>query len=87
VKVFSGAEEVTRMAGQWAEVRPLDHGTCQVTMRVESLEWPAMLLGALDADFEVVTPAELTGHLREIGRRFTRCCAPVSPRPVPNDVS
>ncbi len=72
VTVFASAETVRKVTGHWAEVTPIDDGSCRLEMRVESFDWPAMLLGALDARFEVVSPPELTAHLRSVGERFVR---------------
>jgi predicted DNA-binding transcriptional regulator YafY len=41
-------------------------------MTANSLDWPAMALGSVGADFEVISPPELTAHLREWGERFVR---------------
>lgn len=72
VTVFAPAEAVTRVTGRWAEVQSVDADSCRLEMRVDTLDWPAMLLGALGAEFDVVAPPELTDHLRRIGERFTR---------------
>lgn len=72
VTVFAAADTVKRVAGQWAEVKPVDDSTCQIVMRVDTFDWPVMLLGAIDVEFEVITPPELTDHLRQIGERFVR---------------
>jgi len=47
-------------------------GRCRLTMRADSLDWPAMLLGSLGADFEVVSPPELLDHVRRWARTFDR---------------
>jgi predicted DNA-binding transcriptional regulator YafY len=41
-------------------------------MTVASLDWPALALGGLGADFEVVRPPELRDLLREWADRFGR---------------
>jgi hypothetical protein len=41
-------------------------------MQVDSLDWPAMVLGGLGADFEVVTPPELLAIVRDWARTFER---------------
>jgi hypothetical protein len=43
---------------------------------VDSLDWPAAVLGSLGAEFEVVEPAELRDHLHRIGERFVRAGTP-----------
>lgn len=45
-------------------------------MTSDSLDWPALVLGATGADFEVVSPPELVEHVREWGQRFGRATAP-----------
>ena len=66
----ASAAEVRRHTGRWAEVTELDDGGCLMEMKVDTFNWPAMLLGAIDADFEVVQPPELADQLRAIGERF-----------------
>lgn len=44
-------------------------------MNVDSLDWPAMVLGALGADFTVRAPDELAAYIRGMGERFTRATA------------
>lgn len=75
VLVHDTAERVRRASMPWAEVEPRDASSCVLRMRVDYLAWPAMLLGDLGADFEVLAPPELAAHLAEIGARFTRSTA------------
>lgn len=72
VRVMAPADEVAKVTGRWAEVSPLDGSTCRLQMDVDTLDWPVLLLGAIDADFEVVSPAELADRVRKVGARFTR---------------
>ena len=44
-------------------------------MNVDSLDWPAMVLGTLGVDFTVRAPDELAAYVRETGERFTRATA------------
>jgi hypothetical protein len=44
-------------------------------MNVDSLDWPAMVLGALGVDFTVRAPDELAAYVHEMGERFTRATA------------
>jgi WYL domain len=46
-----------------------------LTMNVDSLEWPLMVLAQLDADFEVEVPPELRDLVRGTAERFTRAAA------------
>jgi predicted DNA-binding transcriptional regulator YafY len=72
VTIFAGADVVRQVTGRWAEVTPTDDDSCRLEMRVETFDWPAMVLGALKADFKVVSPPELIEHLNDIGARFVR---------------
>jgi len=76
VTIFASVEAVKRVSGHWAEVTPIDEDSCRLEMRVESFGWPVMLLGALDARFEVVTPPEFTEHLRAVAARFVQASTP-----------
>ena len=55
--------------GHWGEVEPLGDG-CVLSMKVDSLHWPVMVLTQLDADFEVEEPEELREQLARAGERF-----------------
>jgi predicted DNA-binding transcriptional regulator YafY len=73
VTVLAPAAAVTPLAGHWATVTAVDADSCVLTMDVDTLDWPVLLLGSLAADFEVVTPPELVSRLRSVGERFARC--------------
>jgi predicted DNA-binding transcriptional regulator YafY len=66
------ATAVARTVAPWATVEPIDDDTCRLRMSVDSLDWPAMLLGAVGADFDIVDPPELRDHIRAIGDLFSR---------------
>jgi predicted DNA-binding transcriptional regulator YafY len=70
--VHAPAEQVRARIGQWSTVESIDEGTCRVRMTVESLEWSALALGVVGAEFEMVGSPELTDLIREWGTRFTR---------------
>lgn len=72
VTIFAPAETVRQVTAHWAEVEPVDDSACRMTMRVDTLDWPALLLGTIGAEFEVVTPPELGERLRTIGECFVR---------------
>ena len=44
-----------------------------LTMNVDSLEWPVMVLAEVDADFEVESPPELTALVSRTADRLERC--------------
>ncbi|MFC5722033.1 helix-turn-helix transcriptional regulator [Streptomyces gamaensis] len=53
--------------------RPLDEHTCRLDFETaDSMEWVAIRLALLDAEFTVQEPPELVEHLRELGGRITR---------------
>ena len=58
--------------GQWATLEDVDAERCMLRMNAENMDWPALALGSIGAEFEIVAPAELVEHVREWGRRFTR---------------
>ncbi|GAA0946191.1 YafY family protein [Pseudonocardia zijingensis] len=72
VLVAAPADRVRSAASRWGTVEDAADGRCRLTMRADSLDWPAMLLGSLDADFEVVSPPELLDHVRRWARTFDR---------------
>jgi predicted DNA-binding transcriptional regulator YafY len=78
VVVHADADRVRAVVGQWATVAEEGPRRCRMTMAAPSLDWPAMALGAVSADFEVIGPPELTALLAEWGDRFRRS----APSPV-----
>ncbi len=58
--------------GRWATVEDLDDGGCLLRMTADSLDWPAMALGSVGAEFEVLSPPALVELVREWGLRFGR---------------
>jgi len=65
-------ETVKATVTYYATVEPLDDNRCRMTMNTDNLDWPTMVLGVVDADFEIVQPAELTDHVRKVGERLLR---------------
>jgi predicted DNA-binding transcriptional regulator YafY len=72
VLVDAPATRVQAMVQRWGTAEDAGDGRCRLRMRVDSLDWPAMLLGAVGADFEVVSPPELLDHVRGWARTFDR---------------
>jgi predicted DNA-binding transcriptional regulator YafY len=72
VTIRAAAAEVERVVRGWGTVEPIDLGSCRVLMNVDALEWPAMVLAAVGADFEVVDPPELRDYVRRTGEFFIR---------------
>jgi predicted DNA-binding transcriptional regulator YafY len=72
VLVHAPAATVHARVGRWATVEPLDARRCLLRMAAETLDWPLLAVGALGAEFEVRSPAELTARVREWSERFAR---------------
>lgn len=72
VLVHTAAANVERVIGTWGRAEPIDAGSCHLRMTVDYLEWPAMVIGAIGADFEVLEPPELRDHLRSVGELLLR---------------
>jgi predicted DNA-binding transcriptional regulator YafY len=70
--VHAPAAAVRSAVGQWVTVEEVDQDSCRLRMTVDNLDWPALALGAVGAEFEVIQPAELVDHLRDWAARFTR---------------
>jgi predicted DNA-binding transcriptional regulator YafY len=66
------AETVRPKVGQWARIEDIDEARCRMTMTADNLDWPALGLGSIGAEFEVISPPELVEHLREWAARFAR---------------
>jgi predicted DNA-binding transcriptional regulator YafY len=75
VRVDAPAPLVAARVGRWATAEPIDDGHCLLRMTADTLDWPAMALGSIGAEFTVLAPAELVEHVREWGARFTRATA------------
>ena len=71
--VRAPADEVAAVVGRWATVDAVDDARCRLRMATDDLGWPALALGSLGVDFDVVEPPELVEHLRGWSRRFRRC--------------
>jgi predicted DNA-binding transcriptional regulator YafY len=65
------ADRVRARVGRWVSVDEAGEG-CRMRMSTDSLDWAALAVGAVGADFTVVGPAELGAHLRGWGERFVR---------------
>lgn len=77
--VHAPAERVRARIGQWTTVEAIDGTRCRIRMTVDALEWPALALGTVGEEFDLVGPPELTELLRDWGARFSRAAA--APRP------
>jgi biotin operon repressor BirA-like protein len=79
VLVAATAMRVRARIGRWATVEATGDGTCRVRMRADDLSWPATALGAVGAEFTVVSPPELLDLLGDWGSRFGRAAAGTAP--------
>jgi len=70
--IHAPVERIRGRIGPWATLEPLDAERCHLTMTVSDLSWPAMALGTIGAEFEIVRPPELVEYLREWAARFDR---------------
>jgi predicted DNA-binding transcriptional regulator YafY len=73
--IHAPAERVRARIGQWSTVEEIDGERCRIRMTADSLEWPALALGMVGAEFEVVGPPEMTTLTRDWGARFTRAAS------------
>jgi predicted DNA-binding transcriptional regulator YafY len=71
VRVDASPESVAAVVGHWGTVVPDGQG-CVLTMSVDALSWPVMVLAQLDADFVVDSPPELVDLVGTVGARFER---------------
>ncbi|MFQ6228603.1 helix-turn-helix transcriptional regulator [Nocardia sp. NPDC002869] len=82
--VEAPAESVRQRLGRWGSVEAIDAGRCRIAMTTDSLDWPALTLGSLDAEFQVLEPPELVEHIRVWGERFCRASRrPATPSAAP----
>ncbi|MFH8383381.1 helix-turn-helix transcriptional regulator [Kitasatospora sp. NPDC018058] len=70
--VEASAEHVRGHVGRWGEVEEAGGERCRLVMTADSLDWPAMALGSLGAEFRVVEPPELRELVGEWAARFGR---------------
>jgi predicted DNA-binding transcriptional regulator YafY len=71
VRVAAPAEVVRGRIGRWATVED-DGPACLLRMRTDSLDWAALAVGSVGAEFTVVAPPELRELVRGWGERFAR---------------
>jgi predicted DNA-binding transcriptional regulator YafY len=64
VEMRAPAADVKRVVSRWGTVERVDDRSCRLLMSVDSLEWPALVLATVGADFHVVQPPELRDYLR-----------------------
>ena len=72
VLVNAPAASVRQRIGRWSTIEEVDAEHCRMRMTTDSLDWPTMALGVLDADFRVLEPPELLDQIHKWGARFNR---------------
>jgi predicted DNA-binding transcriptional regulator YafY len=72
VVIQAPAEDVQRTVSHWGTAEAITDTSCRLRMSVDTFEWPAMVLGSVGADFEIVEPAELRDYMRAMGELFVR---------------
>ncbi|MEU6972952.1 YafY family protein [Kitasatospora aureofaciens] len=70
--VEAPADHVRAHVGRWGEVEEVDATRCRLRMSADSLDWPAMALGSLAADFQILHPPELRTLIADWSTRFAR---------------
>ncbi len=70
VLVDAPADTIRERIGRWSTIQELDPTHCQVSMTADSLDWPTMALGMINADFRILEPPELVRQVRNWGERF-----------------
>jgi predicted DNA-binding transcriptional regulator YafY len=76
--IAAPAAVVRGRIGRWATVEEDGPGRCLVTMTPDNLDWPVIALGVVGADFQVLSPPELTERIAEWGTRFTQATRPAA---------
>jgi predicted DNA-binding transcriptional regulator YafY len=72
VLIEAPAATVRERIGRWATVEEAGAARCLLRMTADSLDWPTMALGAVGAEFRVLSPPELLDRVRDWGRRFSQ---------------
>lgn len=72
IELHAPTADVEKHVGPWGTVEPVDDSRCRLRMSVDDLAWPALILGAVGVEFTVLSPPELTDHLRRMGELFSR---------------
>jgi len=64
---------VVHVVRRWGEVEALeghDGPSCRLSMQVDDLGWPLMVLATVGAPFEVESPPELADEVRRVAALF-----------------
>jgi predicted DNA-binding transcriptional regulator YafY len=72
VLIDAPVAQVQAHVSRWGTTEAAPDGRCLLRMQVDSLDWPAMVLGGIGAEFEVVTPPELLEQVQAWAEVFQR---------------
>jgi predicted DNA-binding transcriptional regulator YafY len=72
------AEARQRFGAAWGTLEPIDERTCEYRTGDYDLDWLALRIAMLGADFEVREPPELVDRLRDLAARIERAVAAAS---------
>ena len=72
VVIAAPAETVRARVGRWADVRSRTPTSCTMTTETDALDGPLFVLGAVGAEFTVVSPPELAAMAADWGARLVR---------------
>ena len=71
-----GAEQAREaFASSWGTLTPIDDGSCEFRTSDDDLDWLALRILMLGADFEVHEPPELIARLESLAARIGRATA------------
>ncbi|MFG2445511.1 helix-turn-helix transcriptional regulator [Nocardia fluminea] len=71
-EIEAPAIDIHARIGRWCTVTALPADRTHIEMTADTLDWPILLLGRAEAEFQILSPPELVTQLREWGTRFAR---------------
>ncbi|WP_067840059.1 helix-turn-helix transcriptional regulator [Nocardia lijiangensis] len=71
-EIEAPADLVRSRIGRWCTVTALPDNRTRIDLTADELHWPLLALGAVGAEFRVLSPAVLVDRVQEWGARFTR---------------
>lgn len=76
VRIAAAVEDVQRAVGRYGDVTALESGESLLEMKVDSLQWPVMVLAQVAAAFTVESPDDLRAECARVAETFTRAVTP-----------
>jgi hypothetical protein len=67
------AESARRSVGQWAQIEEVAADRCRLRLTVDNLDWTALALGSLGAEFEIVNPPGIARAGPRMGESLRSC--------------